>query len=669
MYSTLQNDSVRRYTILGFSLLLTLMLIMSVIALSQLHSVNQNLNKVVVVTNTKIGSAYLMRDAIRQRALSLRNARLTKDPFERDMHAMDFMKVAGQYREARDKLLTVDMDEKEQQIQNQLSELTKASQPYNDRAMEHLTQDSNQQIIDEELLKAAEMQNKVLSLLDQLIQLEEEYAENSRKISQHNYENTQYTMIILMILIFVLGIVVAVYIVRMTTRKTEHIKYQACHDSLTGLINRREFEIRLDMAIHTARSERISHTLLYLDLDEFKIINDSSGHIAGDCLLKSLPDVFHRVVRKSDTVARLGGDEFAIILHDCDIEKAEILANTLKDAMADYSFTWENRHYTIGASIGLVTIDEDSNDSSTLLKYADIACYAAKENGKNRTYTFRFEDINILRRHGEMQWASILKDALSNNQLQIFLQPIKASAVGKIHHKRYEVLIRLKGEDGEIIEPRKFIPAAERYHMMPEVDRWVIDRLFSLCPANEYDQSEKPLLCVNLSGDSLNDQDFIDHLESRLTDNPKLAAHLCFEIKESAIMQRLQHMDNIISRLKKHGCRISIDDFGAGISSLYYLKNLEVDYVKIQGSFVRNMVSDNVKHDLILAATQFCHKLGIDTIAEFVENDATLDAVRKLGIDYAQGYAIGKPLPCDKYLNPIDSTPGNNNRITTSNGD
>ena len=635
--------------------MLALMLILSIIGLVQLRLVNQNLSKVVEDTNTKIASAYLMRDAIRQRALSLRNARLADDPFIRDDFAMSFINVARQYREAREILLNMEMDAEEQRIHNELSELTKISQPYNDRAMEYLIGEVDQKMIDIEFALAAKMQNRLLSLLDELIELEERYAEDSRIKSQKNYRQTQFTMAILMVLIFVLGVVIAAYIIRMASRSTEHIKYQASHDSLTGLLNRMEFETRLDMAIHTSRTERVSHALLFLDLDEFKIINDSSGHMAGDFLLKSLPDVLHKVVRKSDTIARLGGDEFGIILHDCDIEKADAIANKVKDALGAYTFTWESKHYSVGASIGIVAIDEDSIDSSTLLKYADIACYAAKDRGKNCTYVFRLEDINILRHHGEMQWVSILKDALSNDKLQIYLQPIQSSS-GDNHqseYRRYEVLIRLKGESGEIIEPRKFIPAAERYHIMPEVDQWVIDQLFDLCPTDNYDQDAKPLLCVNLSTDSLNNQEFMANLESKLSENPALATHLCFEIKESAIMQRLQHMDNVISRLKQYGCRISIDDFGAGISSLYYLKNLEVDYVKIQGSFVRNIISDSVNHDVILAATQFCHKLGIDTIAEFVENDETLAAVHKLGIDYAQGYAVGQPLPCTSYLNPV----------------
>lgn len=654
MYGLYPNNQARRLISIGFAAILVLMLVLGTFALVQLRAVNKGLDKVVAETNTKIASAYVMRDAIRQRSILLRNARISNDPFQRDEYAQDFIAIAGVYRQAREELYAMEMDENELRIHKKLTEIARESQPFNDRAMDYIIEEADEDVIDAEFAIAAAMQNNLLELLDDLIRLEEEYAEQAREKGQVNFRSTLFLMTVLTVLILAVGIAIAIYIVRLSNRITERFHYQASHDDMTGLINRREFKSRLAMALHTAKTERISHALLFLDLDEFKIVNDSGGHSAGDQMLKALPEVISSVVRKGDTVARLGGDEFGILLSDCDPDYAVLIANKVREAVAEFQFNWENKTFMVGASIGLVTIDEDSDDVNSLLRYADMACYAAKDQGKNRVYVFKFEDINIIRHHGHMQWASVLKEAIANNKLTIYLQPIKWSGAAKekATFERYEALIRLKGEDGQIIEPRKFIPAAERYHMMPEVDRWVLEQVFDLCPEAEHGLKNNPLLTVNLSSDSLCNEAFIEFLEHKLLSHPLFANHLCFEIREDVVINKLQHMEQVILKLKQYGCKVSIDKFGAGISSLYYLKNLDIDYVKIEGAYVRNILSDDVNHELVSVVTDFCHKLGIDTIASFVEDDETFDEVRRLGVDYAQGVAIGKPLPCNKYLNP-----------------
>lgn len=654
MYGLYPNNSARRLISIGFASILVLMLLLGSVSLVQLRAINKDLDKVVAETNIKMASAYVMRDAIRQRAILLRNARISNDPFDQDQFAQDFYNVAGSYRKAREKLLSMGMDDAESRIHELLTATSQSSQSLNDRAIESILEGADRERIDREFAMAALMQGRLLELLDDLIKLEEKYAEQARAEGQVNFRGTLFLLAVLTAIIIAVGIAIAVYIVRLSNRVTESFQYQACHDSLTGLINRREFENRLAMAMHTAKAERITHALLFLDLDEFKVVNDSSGHAAGDMLLQALPGVINSVLRKSDTVARLGGDEFGVLLYDCDPDYAVLIANKIRDSIAGFQFSWEDKMYTVGASIGLVVIDESSSDVNSLMQNADIACYAAKDQGKNRVYLYKYEDINILRHQGQMRWANVLRESISKNKLTIYLQPIRwTGRSGEDDtYARFEVLIRLKGKNGEIIEPGKFIPAAERYHLLPEIDRWVIEHLFSLCPSDKHQHEVNPLLSINLSSDSLCNPEFMDFLDTMLTSHPDFARHLCFELKESTVISRLQRMEIIIQKFKQYGCKVCIDKFGAGISSLYYLKGLKIDYVKIEGAFIRDIVNDDVNHELVSVVTQFCHKLGIETIAEFVENEAIFDVITSLGVDFVQGTVIGKPLPCNTYLNP-----------------
>jgi len=439
----------------------------------------------------------------------------------------------------------------------------------------------------------------------------------------------------------VVGVVIIFHDVTELRGLANKVSYQATHDALTGLINRREFERRLGLLLESARQENKAHALCYIDLDQFKIVNDTCGHVAGDELLRQLTALLQAQVRERDTLARLGGDEFGILLGNCRLDKAEEIAEEFCHTVKEFRFVWQEKSFEIGASIGLVAIEADSSSTTDLLSAADSACYVAKDKGRNRVYVYQPDDEELVARHGEMQWVSRINQALEENRFELFYQPIVPLQNTK-EQMHVEVLLRMRDEDGKLIFPMAFIPAAERFDLMPAIDRWVVRNVFSFCEASGRDDLT---YAVNLSGASLSDAGLMGYLREQFSTYNVLPCNISFEITETAAISNLSEAIHFISELKMLGCSFSLDDFGSGLSSFAYLKNLPVDYLKIDGGFIRSIVDNPIDSAMVESINHIGHVMEIKTIAEFVENDEIYKCVKNLGVDYAQGYYIAKPQP------------------------
>lgn len=437
------------------------------------------------------------------------------------------------------------------------------------------------------------------------------------------------------------GVVMVLRDVSQTRRLAMALSYQAAHDPLTGLVNRREFDRRLAELCASGGVRGNHHALLFVDLDRFKVINDTCGHRAGDELLKQLSALLHKRMRQSDTLARLGGDEFGVLLPGCALADAVNIASDLQRVIDGFRFAWEGRQFAVGSSIGVLPFDDSNSSPGELLSAADHACYAAKDRGGNRVFVYQSNDDSLVKRSGEVRWVARLPDALDAGRFQLFAQPIvPLSGDPTIVHQ--EILVRLVQEDGSLVLPGAFIPAAERFGLMPRVDRWVVDQALRLHAALGK-ADEVPLFFINLSGASLSNDGFVEFLRERLARHGAYAKRLCFEVTETAAISNLTHAAELIESLSKFGCSFALDDFGAGMSSFPYLKNLPVGFLKIEGSFIRAIEPQSLDHALVDAINRVAHHVGLVTIAEHVEDRGTLELLRALGIDYAQGYALGAP--------------------------
>ncbi|HEY5603642.1 MAG TPA: EAL domain-containing protein [Gammaproteobacteria bacterium] len=438
------------------------------------------------------------------------------------------------------------------------------------------------------------------------------------------------------------GVVVVSRDVTHERNLTHQLSWQARHDSLTGLANRREFELLLNTLLANTDPNRPKHALLYLDLDQFKLVNDTCGHVAGDELLKQIVMLLKSNIREADLLARLGGDEFGLILEACPLPKAERIATQLVQSVREFRFGWKGKVFLLGVSIGLAMIDEHCRDSQGILSAADAACFIAKDKGRNRVWIHHLDDEEVAQRHGEMEWASKINTALANDRFLLYFQKIQPLT----QHdgcNYYEFLLRMVNESGEIIAPMAFIPAAERFGTMSAIDRWVVKRVLGWLTKKTSKIKSTDIYSVNLSGQSLCDDGFLQFCINELDQSRVNPRHICFEITETAAISNWSHASQFVTALKSRGCQFALDDFGSGMSSFAYLKNLPVDYIKIDGSFVSDMLSDPVDQVMVSAINQIGQVMGIKTIAEFVENEAILDLLKEIQVDFAQGFGIHVP--------------------------
>ncbi|MBD2012651.1 EAL domain-containing protein [Microcoleus sp. FACHB-53] len=452
----------------------------------------------------------------------------------------------------------------------------------------------------------------------------------------------------------IIGAVLVLRDVTVARHIEQQLSWQASHDALTGLVNRREFENCLQKAVLSAKASDQQHALCYLDLDQFKLVNDTCGHIAGDELLRQVTALFQSQVRTSDTLARLGGDEFGLLLFHCPLDAALRVASKLLEQLQEFRFVWQDKTFSIGVSIGLVAIDANTQSMTSVMSAADSACYAAKNKGRNRVQVYQADDRELAIQQSQMQWVTRLTQALEENRFRLYYQSIVPSRQTSSLATHYEILLRLVDEQGNLVSPMAFIPAAERYNLMPAIDRWVIRTLFTSL-GQHYRENRNPchfledgcdcLYAINLSGTSLNDEQFIDFVREQLALYQVPPQVICFEITETVAIANLRQAAQFMRSLKQVGCRFALDDFGSGMSSFAYLKNLPVDYLKIDGGFVRQIVDEPTDLAMVEAINHIGHVMGLQTIAEFVENEAILEKIAAIRVDYAQGYGISQPRP------------------------
>jgi diguanylate cyclase (GGDEF)-like protein/PAS domain S-box-containing protein len=443
------------------------------------------------------------------------------------------------------------------------------------------------------------------------------------------------------------GVVVLLHDVTELRGLTRQMSYQATHDALTGLVNRREFEHRLAEALDTAHNGESTHVLCYIDLDHFKLVNDSSGHQAGDATLREVAKLMREAVRDSDTVARLGGDEFALLLVGCPLQKGQQIAHDLTRKIAEYRFTWKDRLHNIGASIGLVELARDSGSIEETFAAADSACYVAKKQGAGHgnVAVYSARDEVVARHSGEIHWLQTLQTALRDNLFRLYWQPIVPAYGENGHGPAMEVLVRLADELGHELAPIELVRAAERYRLMGLVDRWVVQTTFTALGRGAIALQSGRSLAINISGQTLADNQFLEFVVESFDRSGVNPEQVCFEISESAVVANLDAARRFVGVLHGMGCEFALDDFGSSLGSFSSLKNLPMDYLKIDGSFMRNIERDSVNQAMVTATIKLARSLNFKVIAEQVEDAAGMDAARSMGFDFLQGYAVGRPKP------------------------
>jgi diguanylate cyclase (GGDEF)-like protein len=431
--------------------------------------------------------------------------------------------------------------------------------------------------------------------------------------------------------------------------------HQATHDPMTGMLNRREFENRAQQFLDSCRLADRVGSMLFMDLDLFKAVNDTCGHLAGDELLKQLSAILRRRVRREDVLARMGGDEFAVLLQDCPPDKAVEIATSLRRTVQNFRFVWEDRTLEIGASIGVVHVTANSGDLNDVFRSADVACRIAKEDGRNRVRVCQPDDENVQNREREINWIERVRRAIQQDSFVLYGQWIQPMGRHPESPTHCEVLLRYRDTDGLIVPPSAFLPAAERYHLMPAVDRSVVRSVFTAL--RTLPEDERTIFNINLSGQTLCDTDFLPFVLTELEQSGIPPSRLCFEITETAAVTHMSRAMELIGKLREAGCRFALDDFGSGLSSFTYLKNMPVDYLKIDGAFVRNIPDDVTDLAMVSSINQVAHIMGIRTIAEYVETDNIRATLVGIGVDYGQGYALARPAPLNELLQGLQLSP------------
>ena len=461
--------------------------------------------------------------------------------------------------------------------------------------------------------------------------------------------NTSMALGFMAIFALLLSLLLARAVITRASQKNRQLAYQASHDKLTGLINRHEFECRVERAIEHARTQLVTHTLLYLDLDQFKTINDSCGHTAWDELLQQVAHILLSTVRQRDTLGRLGGNEFGMLFENCPLDKAVGIANQLLAAIDAFQFSWNEKVFTLGASIGAVPIDRSTADLASTMNAADTARYIARESGRNQVQIAHPGDRRLQERQGEIQWLPRLTKALEEDRFALYFQPIVPCASPQGQDKYIEILLRMMDADGAVIDPGEFLCASEKYNLITSIDRWVISHTMEWLAGDPACKDWPVTVAINLSGQSIGNREMLKFIMDEIERTGADPKRIVFEVTETSTISKITPATSFMLTLRGCGFRFSLDDVGSGLYSFAYLKKLPVDFLKIDGSFVRDILADPVDHAMVKSINKLGHLLGKKTMAEMVETQELAEELRKMGVDYVQGYAYAKPQPLSNF--------------------
>lgn len=623
------------------------------LSMSTLHAVNASMSALIESTSQKSTHAYRMRDVIRLRSNTVRTLIYSQDPLQRHGIFDKLVEYTDDYQRARTQLESLEENNREQSILNQIDtaylRVDKAIADTN----EHIyapKQDNDALTI---LLSELELQELVLlNKLNGLVTLEKELAVEELEENQQTYYKTRQLLFLLVVISFTLSMGISGIVISRVTKANKRISHLANHDDLTGLHNRRSFEQHLQYTIDNADRSQSAHGLMYIDLDRFKMVNDTCGHLAGDKLLVELTEMMSARLRKGDLFARLGGDEFAIIAQGKTFDDIRTLAEELRQLICDYTFNYETQRFKVSLSVGLTLIDGEVQSVESVLADVDAACYVAKQSGRNRVHVKQDNDANLAQYRSNLAGVQAIREALNDNRLALFYQPIYKVGSDLSEMAHCEILLRIQSETGELYSPVSAISIAEKHNIMTEIDRWVFNNVIDWLVSVQQERVI-PRLLINLSGHSFVDEEFSQFVISRLEMNDIDPTCIAFEISEASIVKNFEQLNAFTNRIRAMGCELALDDFGSGYSNFTYLKNLSFDYLKIDGSLVRNIATNSVDRNMVAAINQMGHTVGAKTIAEFVEDDQSMQHLMELNVDFAQGYGLKKPTPLEQLADDL----------------
>ncbi|MBL4762478.1 MAG: EAL domain-containing protein [Gammaproteobacteria bacterium] len=639
----IEKDYFKPIILIGFTALIILVALQLYTGLQRLDTIGQSYMQVSQRSNERINATYQLHKAIENRFASLKSIVATTDPFKRGSEKVRFESLNDVFDNTLDKIRRLQPGQTEQGLLTRISNSEQELRKINSKALRALLKRQQLKKSAKLTVKSALKEHQaLLALMQQLINAAQAQASISlTELRKNNTDKETHLYLFALVFLAVLFII-AWLVIYQGKSGSKKLSFAATHDIITGLINRQSFEQVIKNAIASAKAGKRNHALLYMDLDNFKIINDTCGHHAGDELLKQLKTILLPLVRDHDTMARIGGDEFGMLLQRCPARKGMRVAETMRDAVQEFRFIWDERSYNISASIGVVEIDRHSAGYEESLSVADAACSKAKDSGRNRVQLASNDDTTMQQRYGEMEWVRQVKAALEHNRFELYAQEIRPISDPTLQ-SHYEILLRMRDDKGNQVPPGAFITAAENYSLMKEVDRWVLLHTIAWL-ASPSGNHKGAHVAINLSGQSLSDRSFLKYAESVIKRSDLKPKQICLEITETSAIGNLNNATNFINTMRKLGCEVALDDFGSGLSSFAYLKSLPVDYLKIDGIFVKNLADNDVDYAMVKSINDVGHAMGKKTIAEYVENEAILEKLKEIGVDYAQGFCIHKPI-------------------------